>query len=274
MTFIGSECVELYYSSDLVRGHALDWRDTAANRKIYLDLGIKTTLNIKLQTAGLSNLHKLFQDGTCVALFSCTCFDSFTGGVYDKFKVGLEMVTDEDKTNQKLSTWRNAREANVKVKAKLGFDLTPTGSSWALTSSSDIKRSTFPTSGSPFDYEVLGPVDYSLEENLSSVHKKLPEPQRVTGDGMIIELANYEMFKQFGDELEMEKFKNVAAAWGNNLVQQIQAAVDALTEGLQNTLILPAGDVFEFKQLNTDPSGHAYTLITYKTPSRLEQVTP
>lgn len=37
-------------------------------------------------------------------------------------------------------------------------------------------------------------------------------------------------------------------------------------------LILPAGNVFEFKSLNTDSEGHVYTLITYKDTDKLSQI--
>lgn len=159
----------------------------------------------------------------------------------------------------------------MKIKARIGFDLTPAGSSWVLKQSDSSDRTTLPASGSKFDPEVLGPVEYTFEENLASAQKELPAPTRVTGDGMKIELINHEMWKQFGETMEMEKFKDVAAAWGGEAVKKTQDTVDALTKGLQNTLILPAGNVFEFKQLNADPRGHVYTLVTYKTPTDLVQ---
>lgn len=48
---------------------------------------------------------------------------------------------------------------------------------------------------------------------------------------------------------------------------KLKKAVTGLADSLSTTVIMPAGDVFMFKGLNTDAQGNVYSGITYSTPS-------
>jgi hypothetical protein len=102
------------------------------------------------------------------------------------------------------------------------------------------------------------------------VQKTLDRSELKQQDGVVITLYNHEMWQQFGEPLQMSKFESCAKAWAGALENQIEANIAALAGSLQTKLILPAGNVFEFKSLNVDDKGHVYSLITYKTPTETE----
>jgi len=86
-------------------------------------------------------------------------------------------------------------------------------------------------------------------------------------DGVVIDLSNHEMFKEFGTSKGMDKFAQPAKQWASDFESRLEANMAALASSLQTKLILPAGNVFEFKSLNTDAKGHVYSMISYKTGS-------
>lgn len=91
-------------------------------------------------------------------------------------------------------------------------------------------------------------------------------------DGVIIRILNHEKFGAINAGVGMESFVEGATMWASALEKDYTDTLGELASTLRSRLILPAGDVFEYKGLDVDDAGHAYALITYKTPMKSEVV--
>lgn len=70
----------------------------------------------------------------------------------------------------------------------------------------------------------------------------------------------------------MDKFKNAAFAANGRDFDRIDDKLQNIFSGLKTTVILPAGNVFTFKGINTDNDGNLHTSINYRTVSKAEVV--
>ncbi|CCC14339.1 hypothetical protein SMACR_08926 [Sordaria macrospora] len=113
-------------------------------------------------------------------------------------------------------------------------------------------------------YYRLDVYNDTTHETQSGHEKMTSLSNRRKEDGVIVELSNHEMFKEFGTPKGMDGFAKPAHQWASGFERSLEANMAALASSLQTKLILPAGNVFEFKSLNTDSDGHVYSLITYK----------
>ena len=72
----------------------------------------------------------------------------------------------------------------------------------------------------------------------------------------------------FLEQLDMVKeLKAVRRRFAVGASEDLKKAVTGLADSLSTTVVMPAGDIFMFKGLNTDPQGNVYSGITYSTPS-------
>lgn len=140
----------------------------------------------------------------------------------------------------------------------------PAGDSWKLNLIKEKPRTTIPLGGEELPRQKIGPETYGTFENIVGHEKMTSLSNRRKEDGVIVELSNHEMFKEFGTPKGMDGFAKPAHQWASAFERSIEANMAALASSLQTKLILPAGNVFEFKSLNTDSDGHVYSLITYK----------
>jgi hypothetical protein len=151
--------------------------------------------------------------------------------------------------------WENARVANIEVQSRVGFDMAPTLDSWSLSLNKDESRTTVPIGAAELPRRV---ITNGKEEQFG---------KQTTKDGVIIKLTDLAMFSQYGTPKGMDSFAKPANQWASNFETKLEENMAALASTLQTKLILPAGNVFEFKSLNMDDEGHVYSLITYKTPT-------
>ncbi|KAF4339115.1 hypothetical protein FBEOM_6933 [Fusarium beomiforme] len=142
----------------------------------------------------------------------------------------------------------------------------PVADSWKLELFKTKPRTTVPIDSEELPRQVIGPDTYSTLENTGLVEKQSNLSQRMSGDGVIMELTNH------GTSKGMELFAKPAQQWVSVLETNLKDNMAALASSLSTKLILPAGNVFEFKSLNTDWDGHVYSLITYKTPTSLSHI--
>jgi hypothetical protein len=151
--------------------------------------------------------------------------------------------------------WENARVAKIELQSRVGFDMAPALDSWNLSLNKDKNRTTVPIGAGELPRRVItnGKVEQIGEQTIK--------------DGVVIELTDLAMFSQYGTPKGMDRFAKPANQWASNLETKLEEDMAALASTLQTKLILPAGNVFEFKSLNMDDEGHVYSLITYKTPT-------
>ena len=71
----------------------------------------------------------------------------------------------------------------------------------------------------------------------------------------------------------VKELKAVGRGLAVGASEDLKNAVTGLANSLSTTVIMPAGDIFMFKGLNTDPQGNVYSGITYSTPSGGEVTT-
>lgn len=160
----------------------------------------------------------------------------------------------------------------MQIVTRAGWDMSPAqGSTWKLELIKTKPRTTIPLGDEELKRDIVGPASYSTFDNLQGIENRNFRSQ--SGDGVVIELSNHEMFKEFGTPKGMDGFAKPAQQWASGFEKRLEANMAALASSLQTKLILPAGNVFEFKSLNTDSEGHVYSLITYKT-QKVSQFTP
>ena len=188
--------------------------------------------------------------------------------------IAHELLTNLDHYKRIFSEWRDARRADVKISTRAGFDMSPAGKTWKLDLINAKPRTTIPLGAEELPRKTIGPQTYSTFENMAGVQKLQSMNEQSKDDGVVIELSNHEMFKEFGTGKGMDKFAEPAKQWASDFESRLEASMAALASSLQTKLILPAGNVFEFKSLNTDSEGHVYTLITYKMTDEISQIIP
>lgn len=250
--------------------------NTDDNRKITFDITLKSFLTVTQQASGICNINQLFRDSKFPeSIFSLSI--SHHGAAELRVaswllphKFFYDLVKDEAYFIDTFSQWQSARQADVDIVARAGFDMTAAGKTWKLKPAES--RTTIPNGSKSMKLTTVGPATYDTLENIMAENKEsLPERN---GDGVIIQLSNHEMFKQYGTALGMEHFAAAGKQWASDLEKQIEANMAKLADSLMTKLILPAGNVFEFKTLNADDHGHVYSLINYKTPTELSQQKP
>lgn len=183
-----------------------------------------------------------------------------------------DMIANKDWFINVFEEWRAARQANVQIVTKAGFDMGPAADTWKLSLDTDKSRTTVPIGSQEFPRQVIPPATFSTLENIMEVQKMDDLSNRMTEDGVIIDLKNHEMFQEFGTSKGMDRFAKPANQWASSFETRLESNMAALASSLMTKLILPAGNVFEFKSLNTDDEGHVYSLISYKTPTDVSRL--
>ncbi|PSR81475.1 hypothetical protein BD289DRAFT_40162 [Coniella lustricola] len=249
---------QLVYTSDVQNNPNLS-RASDQRRKIYFDLQLKSLVTITQQAAGICNINRIAENKERNLLF------------LNPITAVVELTTNMDFYKRIFSEWRDARRADIAISVKAGFDLGPAEDSWKLETIKTAPRTTIPLGHETMKRQILGPTSYSTLENIGSVEKLRNLSERMNEDGVIIELSNHAMFKEFGTSKGMDNFAQPATQWAEGFENTLESNMAALASSLATKLILPAGNVFEFKSLNTDSQGHVYTLITYKEAAGVEQ---
>ncbi|KAK6543468.1 hypothetical protein TWF694_000214 [Orbilia ellipsospora] len=67
-----------------------------------------------------------------------------------------------------------------------------------------------------------------------------------------------------------EDVKKAFSRLGDRFIDRVSGIAENFVDQLGSTIILPAGDVFQFKGLSTDANGNVYSGVTYDTPSELK----
>lgn len=90
--------------------------------------------------------------------------------------------------------------------------------------------------------------------------------------GTFIFLSNHNTFTWAGQPAEMDKFKNAAFAANGKDFRTVDDKLQNIFNGLKTTVILPAGNVFAFKGINTDRDGNLCTSVNYRTVSNARRI--
>ncbi|XP_014550204.1 hypothetical protein COCVIDRAFT_71735, partial [Bipolaris victoriae FI3] len=234
----------LTYTSDVQKNPNLG-KSSDTNRKIYFDINMRSLLSITQEASGICNINRLFEDKKRVALWT------LTGGV----GLAADMIANRQWFINVFTEWRAARRANIQIVTKAGFDLSPASDTWSLTLDQDKSRTTVPIGAEELPRQVNPPVSFTTLENIMEVQKMVDLSKRMQGDGVIIDLENHDMFKEFGTSKGMDGFAKPANQWASSFESRLETTMAALASSLMTKLILPAGNVFEFKSLNTDTEG-------------------
>ncbi|EEU33900.1 uncharacterized protein NECHADRAFT_55608 [Fusarium vanettenii 77-13-4] len=251
----------LTYTSDVQKNPNLG-KSADTNRKIYFDVAMRSLLSITQEASGICNINRLFEDKKRVAMWT------LTAGI----GLAAEMIANPQWFIDIFTQWRAARRANIQIVTKVGFDMSPAGDTWSLALEKDKSRTTVPIGSEELPKQVNPPVSFTTLENIIGEQKMTDLSKRMKGDGVIIDLENHDMFKEFGTSKGMDRFAKPANQWASNFESRMESNMAALASSLMTKLILPAGNVFEFKSLNTDDEGHVYSLISYKTPTDVSKL--
>lgn len=146
----------------------------------------------------------------------------------------------------------------------------PAADAWKLQVVETKPRTTVPIGDEEMQPKVLGPRDYTTFQNMF-MDTESDGFGSHEEDGVVIELANHELFKEFGTSKGMDGFAKPAKQWASGFEKILESRVAALASSLASKLILPAGEIYEFKSLNTDKDGHVYSLLSYKTSTSVSQ---
>ncbi|EGO53343.1 hypothetical protein NEUTE1DRAFT_126670 [Neurospora tetrasperma FGSC 2508] len=242
----------LTYTSDVQQNPAID-KASDQQRRLKFDIELKSLVSITQQASGICNINRLAEDKKRLLKW-----------VALPPTIIVDILNDRDYFERVFSEWRDARRADVQITTRAGFDMHPAGDTWKLNLIKDKPRTTIPLGDEELPRQTIGPETYSTFENIGGVEKMRNLNERSKEDGVIVELSNHEMFKEFGTPKGMDGFAKPAHQWASGFESSLEASMAALASSLQTKLILPAGNVFEFKSLNTDSEGHVYSLITYK----------
>jgi len=82
----------------------------------------------------------------------------------------------------------------------------------------------------------------------------------------------YNLFRAFGSRSDVEKLLATVKMFGSQSVDELVGGLKCLMDGLKFTVIMPAGDAFYFKGVDTDAEGNMYSHVSYATPSGGEQI--
>lgn len=173
-----------------------------------------------------------------------------------------------------FNEWRDARTARIDINAKIGLDMIPAADAWKLQVVESKPRTTVPIGDEEMQPQVLGPRDCTTFENMFMDTESYGF-DRKDEDGVLIQLANHELFKQFGTSKGMDgfakPFAKPAKQWAFGFEKVLESHMATLASSLASKVILPAGEIYEFKSLNTDEHGHVYSLLSYKTSTSVSQ---
>ena len=87
------------------------------------------------------------------------------------------------------------------------------------------------------------------------------------GYGNYYELTKHNTYKSFGTKDADEHFKDSMKGWKSEPAKKIRQSIKGITEGLGESVIMPAGDVFTFAGLDTDAQGTVYAQCNYANES-------
>ncbi|KAF8244094.1 hypothetical protein K440DRAFT_489096, partial [Wilcoxina mikolae CBS 423.85] len=82
--------------------------------------------------------------------------------------------------------------------------------------------------------------------------------------GVLIHLTNHNTFKALGNVFELMNFGKSAGSWCKFSTEALNKSLNKIMDDLKTTIIMPAGNVFEFSGIDVDEAGHVYTRINYK----------
>lgn len=169
-----------------------------------------------------------------------------------------------------FNEWRDARTARIDINAKIGLDMIPAADAWKLQVVESKPRTTVPIGNEEMQPQVLGPRECTTLENMF-MDTESYGVDRQDEDGVVIQLANHELFKQFGTSKGMDGFAKPAKQWASGFEKVLESHIATLASSLASKVILPAGEIYEFKSLNTDEHGHVHSLLSYKTLTNVSQ---
>ena len=134
------------------------------------------------------------------------------------------------------------------------------------------------------NFAVMNAVADHMENSVLKVTDSNP-PGTELSEAMYVGTIPFGVFVSFSvsdnkaldillEELDMVKeLKAVGRGFAVGASEDLKRAVTGLADSLSTTVIMPAGDIFMFKGLNTDPQGNVFSGITYSTPSGGEVTT-
>ncbi|KAI1169837.1 hypothetical protein F4777DRAFT_595907 [Nemania sp. FL0916] len=173
---------------------------------------------------------------------------------------GLNAVLD----GFKLGEWRLGRTVKAISRYRLGFNLLP-GAGGTFIVEADPSRTTFPQ-----DANAISPVVETVGEGTGDSWSRDIHGHQY---GTYIYLQNHNTFENFGQQGEMDKFKKAAFAANGRDFSNIDDKLQNIFSGLKTTVILPAGNVFTFKGINTDKDGNLHTSVNYRSVSKAQVIT-
>ncbi|KAI8710946.1 hypothetical protein NCS52_01523500 [Fusarium sp. LHS14.1] len=229
----------LTYTSDVQKNPHLG-KSADTNRKIYFDVAMPSLLSIKQEASGICNINRLFEDKKRVAMWT------LTAGI----GLAADMIANPQWFIDIFTQWLAPRRANIQIVTKVGFDMSPAGDTWSLALEKDRSRTTVPIGSEELPKQVNPPVSFTTLENIIGEQKMTDLSRRIKGYGVIIDLENHDMFKEFGTSKGMDRFAKPANQWASNFESRLESNMAALASSLMTKLILPAGNVFEFKSLS------------------------
>ena len=134
------------------------------------------------------------------------------------------------------------------------------------------------------NFAVMNVVADHMENSVLKVTDSNPPGTELSEDmfvgttpsGMFVSfsVSDNKALDSFLEELDMVKeLKAMGRGFAVGASEDLKGTVTGLADSLSTTVMMPAGDVFLFKGLNTDPQGNVYSGITYSTPSGGEVTT-
>ncbi|KAF2133763.1 hypothetical protein P153DRAFT_380945 [Dothidotthia symphoricarpi CBS 119687] len=131
---------------------------------------------------------------------------------------------------------------------KIGYTLSPgQGGIWSMSKDND--RTTFPGKTAPAKV-----IDCTNDSS---------EPwKNFSGDGFNLYSQKFDVAKERDMPNELLE---IAKDWYGNQNLEIENAVENVLKSIKNAVIMPAGNVLQFKGLDCDEEGNVYSTVDYQT---------
>jgi hypothetical protein len=196
--------------------------------------------------------------------------------------------------------WEKKFELRLKARYKISYEITPAeGGKLTFTEAKD--RSSYPQQanfkdsvttsddtarGNPnteftnftVDSDKLG-THISIIDNVTPIFSGQSQPGEREGDMHNMSTAyNFMLFNNVprgtGSIMKntVDKLLNLVKGFVPGNFSLVLEKMNATLAGMSSSVILPAGNVFLLKGLNTDKDGNLYTGITYRLNSDLEKI--